>query len=239
MLLEIMSAATTNTTSPNDPSRPHVQSHLTWNATHLRESSIRALKDEATVRRIQSGNAEALGHLFERYSRLVLSIAMRILHNRAEAQDLLQDVFVYIQRKNLLYDPCRGTVLSWIFQIALSRARNRRCRLSVAEQNNCARIDEVGETLAASSVPQQRLIEQLSAQKLLCGALEELPERQRETLRLVFFEGYKLREISVLHNEAPGNTRHHYYRGIKTLRRALAPPDSRNPSSPLPSPHPL
>jgi|HubBroStandDraft_4_1064222.scaffolds.fasta_scaffold03369_6 RNA polymerase sigma-70 factor (ECF subfamily) len=239
MLLEIVSAATANTAPANDSNYSHVESHSPRTASRRPESSIRAPKDEATMRRIQSGDAEALGHLYERYSRLVLSVAMRIVHNRAEAQDLLQDVFIYIQRRSVVYDPGRGTVLSWIFQIALSRARNRRCRLSVAEQNNCARIDEVGETLAASSVPQQRLIEQLSAQKLLCGALEELPERQRETLRLVFFEGYTLREISVLHNEAPGNTRHHYYRGIKTLRRALTPPDSRNPSSPLPSPHPL
>jgi len=239
MLLEIASAAGTNTVCANDSSRPHADSHATRTASYLPESSIRALKDEAEMRRIQSGDAETLGRLFERYSRLILSVAMRILHNRAEAQDLLQDVFVYIRRKNLLYDPCRGTVLSWIFQIALSRARNRRYRLSVAEQNNCARIEEVAETLAASGIPQHRLIEQLSAQKLLCGALEELPERQRETLRLVFFEGYTLREISVLHNEAAGNTRHHYYRGIKTLRRALTAPDSRNPSSPLPSRQPL
>jgi RNA polymerase sigma-70 factor (ECF subfamily) len=239
MLLEIVLAARTTAAHANDSSYSHVESHLTRTASLLQERSARALKDEVTMRRIQSGNAEALGRLFERYRRLVLSVAMRILHNRAEAQDLLQDVFVYIQRKSVLYDPCRGTVLSWIFQIALSRARNRRYRLSVAEQNNCARIEDVAESLAACGVPQQRLIEQLSAQKLLCGALEELPERQRETLRLVFFEGYTLREISVLHNEAPGNTRHHYYRGIKTLRRALAAPDSRNPSSPLPSRHSL
>jgi RNA polymerase sigma-70 factor (ECF subfamily) len=226
MLLETVSAPRTNTVFANDSSRPHADSHSTPSASRLPESSIRALKDEAEMRRIQTGNAEALGHLFERYSRLVLSVAMRILHNRAEAQDLLQDVFIYIQRRSVLYDPRRGTVLSWIFQIALSRARNRRYRMSTAEQNNCARIDEVAETLAASGVPQQRLIEQLSAQKLLCGALEELPVRQRETLRLVFFEGYTLREISVLHNEAPGNTRHHYYRGIKTLRRALTAPDN-------------
>jgi RNA polymerase sigma-70 factor (ECF subfamily) len=144
---------------------------------------------------------------------------------------LLQDVFIYIQRRSVLYDPGRGTVLSWIFQLALSRARNRRYRLGVAQQNNCARIEDLAHTLATSAVPQQRLLEQISAQKLLCRALGELPERQRETLRLVFFEGYTLREISVLHNEAPGNTRHHYYRGIKTLRRILTPPDTRKTSS--------
>jgi RNA polymerase sigma-70 factor, ECF subfamily len=71
-------------------------------------------------------------------------------------------------------------------------------------------------------------MEHLSVQKLVCGALEELPEPQRETLKLVFFEGYTLREISTLQNETLGNTRHHYYRGIKTLRRALTVSGARN-----------
>jgi DNA-directed RNA polymerase specialized sigma24 family protein len=163
MLLEIVSSAKTNTAHANDASYSHVQSRSTRTASHQRESSTRALRDEATMRRIQTGDAEALGHLFETYSRLVLSVAMRVLHNQAEAQDLLQEVFIYIQRKSLLYDPCRGTVLSWIFQIAISRARNRRYRLNVAEQNNCARIEDVLGTLAASGVPQLRLMEQLSA----------------------------------------------------------------------------
>ena len=237
MLHEILSTARTNAAHANDSSHSHVASRSIRSASRLLENSVRALKDEAAMRRVQTGDAEALGHLFERYSRLVLSVAMRIVHNRAEAQDLLQDVFIYIQRKSVLYDPCRGTVFSWIFQIALSKARNRRYRLSVAERNNCARLEDVAHNLAVSSVPQHRLMEHLSAQKLLCGALAELPERQREALRLVFFEGYTLREISVLHDEAPGNTRHHYYRGIKTLRRLLTESGPRTPSSPPSSRH--
>jgi RNA polymerase sigma-70 factor (ECF subfamily) len=87
---------------------------------------VRDLKDKTIMRRVQAGDAAALGILFERYSRLVLNGAMRILRDRAEAQDLLQNVFLYILRRGCMFDPARGTVASWVLQLTYSRSLNRR-----------------------------------------------------------------------------------------------------------------
>jgi len=143
------------------------------------------------MRRVQAGDAAALGILFERYSRLVLNGAMRILRDRAEAQDLLQNVFLYILRRGCMFDPARGTVASWVLQLTYSRSLNRRngylTRLSLR-----AVPVHVATDLADPETGADGATEKLSARKVVRLALAELTEAQRETLHLYFFEGYSL-----------------------------------------------
>jgi RNA polymerase sigma-70 factor, ECF subfamily len=183
-------------------------------------NSPRALDDLAVMGLVQGGDREALSLLFDRYSRLVLNVATRILRDRMEGQDLLQDVFLYIHRRNSIFDPSKGTVASWIIQVTYSRAFNRRERLSARAQADCVRIDELADSVS-SEIRIDKLTDELSARKLVQQALTELTERQRETLRMYFFEGYSLREISVNLQETLTNTRHHYYRGIERLKGVL------------------
>ena len=182
---------------------------------------VRDLKDKTIMRRVQAGDAAALGILFERYSRLVLNGAMRILRDRAEAQDLLQNVFLYILRRGCMFDPARGTVASWVLQLTYSRSLNRRngylTRLSLREVPVHVATD-----LADPETGADRATEKLSARKVVRLALAELTEAQRETLYLYFFEGYSLLEVSRKRNESLGNTRHHFYRGLVALRSLLA-----------------
>jgi RNA polymerase sigma-70 factor, ECF subfamily len=184
------------------------------------------LSDELVMSRIQAGDQPALGLLFDRYSRLVLSVALRILHDTSEAQELVQDVFLYVFNKAIAFDAGRGSLRSWLLQIAYSRAFDRRDYLTVRRFYDYCQIDEI-----IDSVPSQFCLENQGEiselREVLRTAFAALEERQQTTLNLFFFEGYSLKEISVRLDETLGNTRHHYYRGLEKLREligaALAP----------------
>jgi RNA polymerase sigma-70 factor, ECF subfamily len=184
------------------------------------QNPARELDDERAMCLVQKGDKEALGLLFDRYANLILKIATRILRNPTEAQDVVQEVFLYVHRKNQVFNVARGPVASWLIQITYSRALNRRQRLTAAAETDCARIEELAD-LADMDVGPERFADALCARKLVEEGLAELTERQRETLRLYFFEGYSLREISATLKESFDNTRHHYYRGIARLKRLL------------------
>src|SRR5215475_13141164 len=82
--------------------------------------------DETLIADVQIGDREALSLLFGRYAHPVRNIGRRILRDRAEAEDLVQEVFLYIHRKSALFDPAKGSARSWIVQVAYTQAFLRR-----------------------------------------------------------------------------------------------------------------
>src|ERR1043166_3693094 len=89
------------------------------------------LSDEDVMERLRQGNPDALPILFDRYNRLVLKIALRILRDRGEAEDLMQDVFLEIFNKAGQFDPAKGSAKTWIFQYAYHRSLSRRQYLAL------------------------------------------------------------------------------------------------------------
>src|SRR6185312_9216791 len=87
------------------------------------------LTDEELISQICLGNREALAHIFRRYSKLVRSVSIRILRDAGEADDLLQDIFVFIYRKSYIFDRGKSTARSWIVQMTYHRAIDRRREL--------------------------------------------------------------------------------------------------------------
>ncbi len=181
---------------------------------------IRELDDETVMALVQRGYTEALGELFDRYSCLIQNVATRVLRDPTEAQDLLQDVFLYVHRKSHVFNPTKRPVASWLLQITYSRAFTRLESLSARAEADCCRIEELAD-LADTDGPLERLTDALVAKELVQQGLAELTERQQQTLRMYFYEGYSLREISASLNESLTNTRHHYYRGIEKLKDVL------------------
>lgn len=86
--------------------------------------------DESLLLRTQAGDREALGILFQRYSRLIMSVGYRVLQDKSEAEDLLHDVFLFLINKSELFDPSRGTARSWLAKLTYHRALNLRKRLA-------------------------------------------------------------------------------------------------------------
>jgi RNA polymerase sigma-70 factor (ECF subfamily) len=184
-------------------------------------ADIKAMRDEALMELIKRGNHDAFAQLFDRYYRLVLSIAVRILRNRPEAEDLMQDVFFEIYRKGENYDPARGSAKSWIMRFAYSRSLNRLEYLTSRQFYNAPAVTDLHVLRHTEQLPTWNGLTADEWSKIIQEGLATLNEKQRDTLYLACTKGHSLKEISSLTNETLGNTRHYYYRGIKKLRQYL------------------
>ena len=178
--------------------------------------------DESLLAQISIGDQEALATLFRRYARLVWSVAEKIVRNKAEADDLLQDVFLLIQRRASVFDSSKGTPRSLIVHITYQRALSRRRYLNARHYQAPKEAEENAAKVAAPAAPlYDESVEAHFGRERLRKALDEMSEEQRETLRLYFFEGYSFDEIAARLGQSPGNVKHHYYRGLDKLRRHL------------------
>jgi RNA polymerase sigma-70 factor (ECF subfamily) len=176
------------------------------------------LSDEEVMARVQNNDSSALEILFDRYSRLVLGIARRIVHDTGEAEDVVQESFFYLYKKSMLFDGGKGSVKSWIIQIASHRALDRRAHLARRGFYLGTEIGSLDDTLLGDTDLDRELGSKLNGVQLQ-KAFEQLPEMQRRTLELFYFEGLELREISAKLNESLGNCRHHFYRGLERMRK--------------------
>jgi len=98
-----------------------------------REPIASGASDESLIARVCAGECEALAVLFQRYARVTRSVAFRILRNSTEAEDLVQDFFLFIQRKCSIFDSSKSTARSWIIQMAYHRAIERRRYLTTRQ----------------------------------------------------------------------------------------------------------
>lgn len=176
-------------------------------------------RDDELMGRLRANDATALDLLFERYSRLVLRIAVRILHDYGEAEDVVQEAFFCVFQRAKLFDQSKGTAKGWIVRIALHRALDRKSYLDRRGFYLGTNIDSLDNTLLGKR-DQCREIEAKLNLALLDKAFEELPQVQRRTLESFYFEGLTLREISEKLSEPLGNVRHHFYRGLERLRKS-------------------
>lgn len=175
--------------------------------------------DEALMAHLQATDSGSLEILFERYSRLVLAIARGIVRDAGEAEDVVQEAFFYLYKKSALFDGSKGSVKNWILQIALHRALDRKAHLTRRGFYVGTDIGSLDDTLVGETDLEREI-----GAKLDCGQLErafqQLPQIQRVTLEMFYFEGLELREISEKLREPLGNTRHHFYRGLERLRKS-------------------
>jgi RNA polymerase sigma-70 factor (ECF subfamily) len=181
-----------------------------------------APSDEALITRLQAGELEALGYLFQRYARIVRHVAARILRDSTEAEDLVQDLFLFIQRKCAIFDGSKSSARSWIIQMAYHRAIERRRYLT--SRQFYARMEIESNTVHMVGTPTAEgdySAEAVFGRNGLSKVLKSLTDDQRETLCLHFFDGYTLAEISQKSGQTLGNVRNHYYRGLDKLRRQM------------------
>jgi RNA polymerase sigma-70 factor, ECF subfamily len=191
--------------------------------------SLAELSDQSLVAQICTGDREALAILFRSYARLVHGVGRRVLRDNAEAEDLVQDIFVYIHRKADLYDPGRGSVRTWILQTAYYKALVRRTQLTFRDYYGCvdAGEAETAELTDVNPPPYDRSGEGLFGRDGWRELVSCLTEDQWDTLRLHFYDGHTFAEIATKRNEPIGNVRNHFYRGLDRLRRRLFPSELR------------
>lgn len=179
--------------------------------------------DEALMAQICKGSREALAVLFRRYARTVRRVAYRVLRDPAEADDLLQDVFLLVHHDCTKFDGSKGPLRFWLLQMTHRRAISRRRYLNSRHFYARPDLGAVGTELLApeNNALNRDSIDSVLGTGLLQKAFETLSEDQRRTLRLFFVDGYTLDEIAAKLGQSRGNVKHHYFRGLERLRKGL------------------
>ena len=191
-------------------------------AVENRISSTSAVSDEVLFIQISADQGEALSILFQRYSGIVHRVAHRILEDATEAEDLVQDLFLFIQRKCRMFDCTKSSARSWIVQMTYHRAIERRRYLTVRQFYTRSKNDVELQNVAGSPTDESDYSpEVVFGRNGLNKVIDEMSLDQRETLRLYFFEGYTLTEIGEKLGQPLGNVRHYYYRGLDKLRKEM------------------
>jgi RNA polymerase sigma-70 factor (ECF subfamily) len=201
-----------------------------WNRRQTsNESSSRA--DEELCREVVKGNHDAFLALFDRYWRDVFRLAYSVLRNSAEAEDLVQGLFLEVHTTMLRYDEKRGSFRTLLLRYAYTRAIDHRRHLESRRYYTNVQIEELEPELLVGN---ESLASGLSLEvgsRLIEQGLERLDDKQRAVVTAYFFRGLSLNEIAHELGESFGNVRHHLYRGLERMRRVLAPKDETNEST--------
>jgi RNA polymerase sigma-70 factor (ECF subfamily) len=188
-------------------------------------AELRRLSDDRLMLQLNDGVDDALAVLFERYQRLVFSIALKIVRDRGEAEDVTQNVFLEIYRSVAQFDPAKGTLKVWLLQFAYHRALNRKKHLktrSFYDQETTEDVDRVshGEFVTSGRYAPAEL------QRLLHQGLASLSRSQKRVIELASYDGLSMKEIADKTGNSLSNVRHHYYRGLQKLRSFVTRPVS-------------
>src|SRR5260370_38928450 len=183
--------------------------------------------DGRVMAHLGAGHGDGVAVLLDRYARLVLSIAFRIVRDRAEAEDVTQEVFLDLCRTAARFDASRGSTKMWVVRTAYRRSLNRRRYLKVRD----AHLPDDGEELLKSQAAADSLIAPkltaFESQRLVRQILRSLGAGQRRVLELVFFDGLTMREAAEKTGTSIESVRHRYYRGIDKLRQPMQEPRPR------------
>jgi RNA polymerase sigma-70 factor (ECF subfamily) len=191
------------------PSNPKPSDNRTWNS----ETANRAVDDTESLTRIGRRDENAMEDIFRRYSGPVYSVALRVLHDTGQAEDVLQEVFLQLWRNPTAFDQDRGSLGAWLMVIARNRAIDlvRRRKPS----------DSVDDVVLASSINVADEAERNVMMEKVHRALAELPSEQRKSLELAYFEGLSHTEIASRTGDPLGTVKTRIRQALITLRKAF------------------
>jgi RNA polymerase sigma-70 factor (ECF subfamily) len=168
--------------------------------------------------RAAAADPSALGDLYDRYAKLVYGLAVAILGNREEAQDLTQEVFLAVSTPTA-YDSARGSVSAFLTTMTRSRAIDR-----LRRRGRSVRLlktwHEATPPAPAPTSPFERLSMAQCAERVR-GALAELPDAERQVLELAYYKGLSQAEIAADLDTPLGTVKSRSRRGLMTLKRSL------------------
>jgi RNA polymerase sigma-70 factor (ECF subfamily) len=173
-----------------------------------------AVDDMRLVARIRAGDQQALSELYDRYSKVVYGVALRILHDTGAAEDLLQDIFLQLWRKPDAFDSSRGSLAAWLAVIArhrsIDRLRQRRPETDIEDCVIVTATDLRDETERSLVIEKVRLV------------MNEMGPDQRTAMEMAFFEGLTHTEIAEKTGEPLGTIKTRIRSGLQMLRARFA-----------------
>ena len=167
---------------------------------------------------LQNGQTDTLGILYDRHAALVYGIAMRLLGNTAEAEDLTQDIFLSLT-KECSYDCKRGALRTYLAILTRSRALDRLRAHSRNRQRLRDRSSTENDKVLSESPIED--ISQLERSQSVQRALQQLSSKEQEVLKMAYYQGLSQSEIATQLNTALGTVKSRSRRGLLKLRQAL------------------
>jgi RNA polymerase sigma-70 factor (ECF subfamily) len=183
-----------------------------------------ALHDEALLaQQIRSGDRNALGEVYDRHAPVALAVALRIVADREQAEDLVHDAFVAAWQKIDRFDPARGSLRSWIVAIVRNRAIDR-----LRANRPSMEIGEADERSLLQTGPNPTWDDALArvGGAQLRAAVAELPTEQRDAVELAYFGGHTYREIATLTGVPLGTATSRLRLALARLREDLRQSDA-------------
>jgi RNA polymerase sigma-70 factor (ECF subfamily) len=172
--------------------------------------------DAELLVRLGAREVSALDALYDRHAGFALGVAHRVLRDRAEAEEVVQDVFLQLWNARVRYDERRGRFTSWLFVMARNRALDRLRQRSTRPQGDPPTGREGSDLPGAES-----LVMEGERRRTVLEALARLPQGQRQAIELSFYGGLTQSEIARETGEALGTVKSRMSRAMATLREAL------------------
>jgi RNA polymerase sigma-70 factor (ECF subfamily) len=180
---------------------------------------LESMNDAALLRLVADRQPEALGILYNRYAPTLLALGKRILGSLADAEEVLQEVFLYVWNHAGRYDAGRSSVSTWLVLVARSRAIDRLRTRKVVERTH--------ETAGQESPPEHASPEGAEAvfvrerREKVRGEMDKLPPEQKQVLEMAFYEGLSQSEIAAKADLPLGTVKTRTLLAMKKLRGAL------------------
>jgi RNA polymerase sigma-70 factor (ECF subfamily) len=189
----------------------------------LNEAGVEPVTDEVLMKGISSRSHDALNELYGRHSKRLRATVDGVVHEQAEADDVLQETFLQVWEEAGRYSPKAGKPLGWMVTIARRRAIDRLRRRQAYSR---ARERYEKRAVQDSQTPRQDAAEGFVLNDLrhfLKKSLRALPRLQREAVELAFFKGLSHREIAVATHAPLGTVKTRLELGLQKLTHALRP----------------
>jgi RNA polymerase sigma-70 factor (ECF subfamily) len=181
-------------------------------------SRLQPEDDVKLLKAIAARDEAALAQLYDRYRVILFGLLMRILSNREEAEDVLQEVFLQVWRKAEDFDENRGRPFTWLVTLARSRGIDRLRTLAARDRVAEAGAKEVVEAISDAATDAFK-----SEQRgLVNKALAQLPDEQKRPLMLAYFDGLTQSEIATRLDAPLGTVKTRMRTGMMNLREQLA-----------------
>src|SRR2546428_8306731 len=171
---------------------------------------------------IQSGDADALSQLYDRYNGIVKALILRIIHNETEADDLLQEVFMEIWNQAKNFSSQKGKPLGWMVTLTRRRAIDAlRKKQAYARAEERLQAESEQQPLAWVQNATENAIEAGDTRVLMAKVINSLPVAQQQVIELAFFQGMSQREIASHTNIPLGTVKTRLELGLKKIYDSL------------------
>ncbi len=174
--------------------------------------------DVELLKAVAAKNEAALGQLYDRYRLILFGVLMRILNNREEAEDVLQEVFLQVWRRAADFDANRGKPFTWLVTLARSRGIDRLRSLASRERVATAGANEASDEVSDAATDAIRA----EQRGVVNDALAQLPEEQKRPLMLAYFDGLTQTEIAYKLGAPLGTVKTRMRSGMMKLRELLS-----------------